>query len=39
MAWIARRSDDVASFDWCCSVLGIEPSAAHACIGEQRSKT
>jgi len=38
-AWIACKSDDVASFDWCCRVVGIEPSAAHACIGKHKSKT
>jgi hypothetical protein len=32
IAWFARKSDDVASFDWCCRVIGIEPSAAHACV-------
>jgi hypothetical protein len=38
IAWIALWSDDVAGFDWCCRALGIDPSAAHACIGEQRLK-
>jgi hypothetical protein len=35
IAWIDGRSDDVAGFDWCCRALGIDPSAAHACIGER----
>jgi hypothetical protein len=37
LAWIARRSDAVASFDWCCRALGIEPSAAHASIDRTAS--
>ena len=38
MAWIARGSDDVAGLDWCCRAVGIDPSAGHACIGEQGLK-